>query len=107
MTVVADSVNCLHVTRSSWRRVAVEAGMRIFEIELICSDRTAHRQRVEGRQADIPGHTLPTWKSVLERQYDTWESDHLVVDTASVSVEQAVETIIHCLSMSLTTSRLP
>ncbi|QOT79015.1 AAA family ATPase [Cupriavidus basilensis] len=107
MTVVADSVNSLHVTRSSWRGAALEAGVRIFDIELICSDTTAHRLRVEERQADIPGHTLPTWKSVLERQYDTWDSDHLVVDTASVSVEQAVETIIHCLSMSLTTSRLP
>ena len=75
--------------------------MRIFEIELICSDTTTHRQRVEGRQADIPNHKLPPWKSVLERQYDSWDSEHLVIDTANASVEQAVETIIHRLSMSL------
>lgn len=105
-TVVADSVNSLHVTRSSWRSVALEAGVRIFEIELICSDTTAHRLRVEGRQADIPGHKLPTWKNVLERQYDAWESDHLIVDTANVSVEQAVEIITHRLSMSPAASRL-
>ena len=106
LTVVADSVNSLHVTRCAWRNVALEAGVRIFEIELICSDTTTHRQRVEGRRADIPGHTLPTWKSVLERQYDPWDSQHLVVDTANVSVEQAVETIIHRLSMSLPETRM-
>ncbi|MGI4812206.1 MAG: AAA family ATPase [Janthinobacterium lividum] len=92
-TVVADSVNPLHLTRSSWRNVAFEAGVRVFEIELICSDTTAHRLRVEGRRADIPGHILPTWQSVLERRYDAWESERFVIDTAKVSVEGAVETI--------------
>ena len=100
LTVVADSVNSLHVTRSAWRNVALEAGVPIVEIELICSDTTTHRQRVEGRRADIPGHKLPTWKSVLERQYDQWDSEHQIVDTANVSVEQAVETIIHYLSIA-------
>lgn len=98
LTVVADSVNSLHITRSAWRNVALAAGARIVEIELICSDTATHRQRVEGRRADIPGHTLPTWQSVLERQYDPWNAEHLVVDTANVSIEQAVETIIHYLS---------
>jgi predicted kinase len=100
LTVVADSVNSLHVTRRAWRHVADEAGARIVEIELICSDTATHRQRIEGRRADIPGHKLLTWKSVLERQYDPWESEHLVVDTASVLIEQAVETIIHRLSIA-------
>jgi predicted kinase len=39
LTVVADSVNSLHVTRSAWRSVALEAGVRIFEIELIAGRR--------------------------------------------------------------------
>lgn len=72
--------------------------MRIVEIELICSDAMAHRLRVEGRRADIPDHALPTWRSVIERQYDAWESEYLVVDTANVSVEQVVETIARQLS---------
>ncbi|WP_247309654.1 AAA family ATPase [Ralstonia pseudosolanacearum] len=107
LTVVADSVNSLHVTRTAWRNVALEAGARLFEIELICSDTATHRLRVEARTADIPGHTLPTWKSVLERQYDPWDSEHLVVDTANVSVEQAVETIIRRLPKSPPDTRAP
>jgi predicted kinase len=98
LTVVADSVNSLEITRSAWRNVALNAGVRIFEIELICSDTKAHRLRVEGRRADIPGHELPTWKNVLERQYDPWDSEHLVIDTAKVSIEQAVAAIAQHLS---------
>jgi predicted kinase len=100
LTVVADSVNAFQFTRSHWRSVALEAGVDVFEIELMCSDTTVHRQRVEGRKADIPGHKLPTWKSMLERQYDAWETEHLVVDTVSLTVEQAVETITHYVSTS-------
>ena len=100
LTVVADSVNSLHITRSAWRNVAFDAGVQIFEIELVCSDAAMHRQRVEGRKADIAGFQLPTWKSVLERQYDPWNSQHLLIDTANVSVEHAVETIIRSLSVS-------
>jgi predicted kinase len=98
LTVVADSVNGLHVTRSAWRHVALDAGVRFFDIELICSDATTHRKRVEARTADIHGHQLPTWDSVLQRQYDRWDSEHLVIDTANVSVQQAVETIISYLT---------
>lgn len=98
LTVVADSVNSLHVTRSAWTNVALDAGVQIFEIELVCSDAAMHRQRVEGRKANIAGFQLPTWKSVLERQYEPWESVNLVVDTAKVSVEQAVEVIVQRLS---------
>lgn len=100
LTVVADSVNSLRLTRSAWRNVALRAGARIFEIELICSDAATHRLRVEGRSADIPGLQLPTWKSVLERQYDPWESVDLVIDTAKVSVEQAVDAIMQHLSLA-------
>jgi len=107
LTVVADSVNSLDVTRSAWRNVALKAGVRVFEIELICSDTTTHRLRVEGRKADIPGHKLPTWKGVCERQYDPWDSEHLVIDTAIVSVEHAVETIIRHVSMLPLDTRTP
>lgn len=98
-TVVADSVNSLQITRSAWRNVAFEAGAQIFEIELVCSDAALHRHRVEGRKADIPDFQLPTWQSVLERQYDSWESAHLVLDTAKFSVEQAVEGIMQGLPL--------
>jgi predicted kinase len=98
MTVVADSANLLNVTRVAWREVARKAAVPIVEIEMVCSDTAIHRLRVESRRADIPGHRLPTWQDVLARQCDAWDSEHLVVDTANVSVEQVVEMITRRLS---------
>lgn len=106
LTVVADSVNSLHITRSAWKNVAFDAGVQIFEIELVCSDAVIHRQRVEGRQADIQAFQLPSWKTVLERQYEPWESANLVVDTARVSVDDAVGAIMQRLSPALPQNRM-
>jgi len=98
LTVIADSVNALHITRTAWRNVAASAGVPIFEIEVICSDAGIHRLRVESRIADITGQMLPAWESVLERHYDEWNSEHLIIDTAVMSVEEAVEQVIQSLS---------
>ncbi|MFL9989224.1 AAA family ATPase [Paraburkholderia sediminicola] len=98
MTVVADSVNSLSITRNAWKSVALEAGVQCFEIELVCSNSEEHRSRVESRIADIPGHALPSWRSLLQRDCDPWNSPHLVVDTAMVSADRAVEMILQNLA---------
>ena len=94
LSVVADSANLLHITRNAWRAVAIDTGVRVVEIELICSDKEEHRRRVEGRRAHPENFEMPTWESVLERQCDLWVSGHLVIDTTAVPVTQAVEKII-------------
>jgi len=97
LTVVADSVNPLEITRQAWRNVALEVGVQCIEIELICSDHAEHRCRVESRTADIPGHQLPNWQNVLEREYETWDSEHLIVDTSMTSADQVVDAIVRNL----------
>lgn len=99
-TVVADSVNPLTVTRDAWIEVAKRAGVPFFEIEVICSDAVENRQRVESRKADIHGHKLPNWQDVQDRQYDPWERKHIIIDTATVSVLQAVDDILRQLSQT-------
>lgn len=80
--VLADCVNPLPVTREAWVNVAAKAGARLVEIELICSDPREHRRRVEGRAADIPGHVVPDWESVLTHEYEPWGRPRVVMDTA-------------------------
>jgi predicted kinase len=82
MSVVADSVNPIAITRRAWRDVAAEAGVGFLEIEVICSDAREHRRRVECRASDIAGHRLPTWREVETRERDPWETTPLVIDTA-------------------------
>jgi predicted kinase len=87
---VADAVNPLAVTRDAWRRVAARAGAVIVEIEVVCSDPAEHRRRVESRTSDLRGLRLPSWADVLARDYQPWDPAPIVVDTAGVTVEDAV-----------------
>ena len=92
-TVIADSVNPLPLTREAWAGVAKRARVRAVEIEVQCSDVNEHRRRVETRTSDIPGLKLPTWEEVVGREYHPWDREHVVIDTASRTVEQNVDAI--------------
>ena len=92
--VVADCVNPLALTRSAWRDVAARAQARILEVELRCSDATEHRRRVEVRESDIEGLALPAWPAVAARRYEPWPEPHLLIDTATVTPDQAASRIV-------------
>ena len=98
-TVVADAVNPLTSTRTAWREVARRAAVAIFEVEVICSDATEHRRRIESRSSEIPGLKLPTWGEVEAREYEPWDGEHVVIDTAHRPVEQNV-TALHALLLA-------
>lgn len=84
LPVVADCVNPVRASQEGWRWVADEAGARIVEVHVVCSDPAEHRRRVEDRVADIPGHRQPTWSDVASRRLDAWP-EATVVDTAGRS----------------------
>lgn len=88
--VIADCVNPLQLTREAWRTVARQSGVDVFEVEVTCSDPGAHKLRVERRGSDIPGLKLPTWPEVLARDYEPWDREHLLVDSAVSSIEEMV-----------------
>ena len=91
--VIADSVNPIAATRDGWRAAATRAGVRSLDVEVVCSDAAAHRRRVETRRADIPGHRVPEWQEVVDRPYEAWTTDRLVIDSAVLRVEQSVKLI--------------
>ena len=90
LTVIADCVNPIQLTRDAWRGVARRGGARLVEIEVTCGDRREHRRRVESRGTDFPGWTL-TWDEVVNREYDPWDRDHVVLDTATTSATDLVD----------------
>ncbi|MDH6169911.1 putative kinase [Variovorax boronicumulans] len=94
MTVVADCVNPLPVTREAWRAVAASTSSPLLEVEIVCSDAEEHRRRVESREADIPGHALPDWAWVLRHDYAPWTTDRLVIDTAILGAGDAAQRIL-------------
>jgi predicted kinase len=96
-TVVADSVNPWPLTRAAWRSAAERAGARSLDVEVICSDVTEHRRRVESRQPDIAGHRVPTWQEVVDRDYRPWDGERLIVDTARSSLDEALRLILQAM----------
>lgn len=98
LSVVADSVNPLTITREAWRKVATGAGSRFCEIEIVCSDRSEHRKRVESRTNDIDGLSLPSWQDVLDREYEAWTGDRIVIDTGNKSEKESRKELITALS---------
>ncbi|MBW4791845.1 AAA family ATPase [Pseudomonas tolaasii] len=88
--VIADCVNPVRESREAWKAVASAADVELVDIQVTCSDRLEHQRRVEARTGDIPGLTPPTWQSVLAHEYEPWDEPPLTIDTATMTVEQAV-----------------
>lgn len=89
-SVVADSVNPLKISRDAWRDVGVGLGARVLEVEVVCSDPVEHRRRAEERVIDVEGLVRPSWEEILDRDYERWDRDHVVVDSALTSIDEAV-----------------
>ena len=98
--VIADSVNPIALTRDAWRNVAIRAGVRSIDVEVICSDASEHRRRIETRAGDIKGHQLPTWDKILAREYHQWDQSRMVIDTALEDMEHVISRIAAAITMS-------
>ncbi len=96
-TVIADSVNSIGLSRAGWHDTAAEAGCESIDVEIICSDPVEHRHRVETRTTDIKGLNQPTWQDVVDRDYEPWDEDHVVIDTAGRPVSECVDELLDCL----------
>jgi predicted kinase len=99
-TVIADCVNPVIDSRMAWSECASKAGVRLLNIQVMCSDKKEHRRRVETRLCDIPGLSPPTWRSVLDHEYEAWVQPPFCIDTALTSPEQAVTMITEHLRSS-------
>ncbi|WP_421901264.1 AAA family ATPase [Maridesulfovibrio sp.] len=94
ISVVSDSCNPIELTRTEWQQVAINTGSKFINIEVICSDKTEHKERIEQRESSIPGLKLPTWQQVEAREYHAWESDRIVLDTAGKTQNQSLQELI-------------
>ncbi len=75
--------------------------MPCLDIEVICSNPKLHRERVENRTVDIEGLALPDWQAVINRDYQPWDRERLVLDSTTLSVTQSVKAIVAALAKPL------
>lgn len=91
LDVLADCVNDVEAARDGWETAARQAGADITWLEVVCSDPTEHRRRIETRSSDIAGLVLPDWEAVIGRAYDPWKRERIVINTAHRSLEACVD----------------
>lgn len=91
---MADCVNDVASTRSAWAEVAARSAARLLNVEVICSDAAEHRRRIEMRRPDLEGQVLPEWRAVASRAFEPWVEPRLILDTAALSVAEAVERVV-------------
>ena len=94
ISVISDSCNPIELTRSEWHEVATNSDALFIDIEVICSDKTEHRNRVEKRDSTVPGLKRPTWEQVLNREYHPWGSNRIVLDTAGKNIAESLQELI-------------
>lgn len=92
--VVADSCNPIQLTRDEWQETAERNGAKFINIEIVCSDKDEHRNRIEERTNEIANLKLPTWNEVKSREYNRWKSDRIVIDTAGKPVEESINELV-------------
>ena len=101
LSVLSDSCNPILLTRRAWQQVAIDAGVPFTNIEVLCSDKDVHRARAEQRTSSIAGLTLPTWQQIADREFDPWDSNRIVIDTAQETPEASVLRLEHLLVQQL------
>jgi predicted kinase len=94
ISVVADSCNPIDLTRDEWEAVARQSQARHINIEIICSDRIEHRERIESRKPTVAGLVLPRWDEVEAREFHGWTRERIVVDTSGKTVSKCFDELL-------------
>jgi predicted kinase len=88
--VIGDCVNDCAAARDGWNEVGRRTGADVVWLEIVCSDLVEHRKRVETRLSDIPGHVLPTWEEVRDRDFEAWGHHRRMIDTAHATLDDCI-----------------
>ena len=99
MSVIADSCNPIGLTRREWNEVAVQSNANCVNIEVICSNTSEHKVRIQKREPDIEHLVLPSWEDVKNREYHSWDTDRLLIDTAGKSINESVKELFTILGV--------
>jgi predicted kinase len=92
--VIFDCVNPCELTRGEIENVAKSISAKYVNIEVICSNKEEHRNRVENRKNEIEGFNLPTWDDVEKRDYQKWKRKVIRVDTYNKDIEECLAELI-------------
>jgi predicted kinase len=93
LDVIVECVNPTALTRDAWVGTAGAAGATLVEVEVICSNEDEHKRRAETRGSDVEGLAKPAWTAIVDREYEPWLREPLVLDSLIISPESAAQRI--------------
>ncbi|MED7818470.1 MULTISPECIES: AAA family ATPase [unclassified Francisella] len=91
--IIIDCCNPVTESRKLWNKLSEINSTKVINIEVICSDKQIHQNRVETRYKSDP-NKYPTWQNVLDRDYQVWNQDIIKIDTANFNIEYSLKTLI-------------
>lgn len=92
-SVIIDCCNPVFESRELWNKLSQVSSTKVINIEVICSDKQTHQNRVETRYKSDP-NKYPTWQNVLDRDYQPWNQDIIKINTADFNIEHSLKTLI-------------
>jgi predicted kinase len=93
-SVVSDQCNPINLTRKEWMDIALKNHTQYINIEIICSDEVEHQNRIKNRKTEINNLKLPSWDEVIKREYDIWNEEHIIIDTANKTIEASTKELM-------------
>lgn len=96
-SVIVDAVNAVNPAREQWVDLAARYGNAITFVEVVCSDPTVHRERLEARNRNLPHVAEPTWHAVEQSldEYDEWVGPSAGVDRITLDSVEPLAVIVN------------
>ncbi|MEE1622120.1 AAA family ATPase [Zafaria sp. Z1313] len=101
ITVIVDAVNDVAEARGQWIRLADRTGAALEWFEVVCSDPTVHRMRLQQRRREEdPLIGAPTWESLnrRRRQLALWKDGRVVLDSRHASPDELAARALRALT---------
>ncbi|MGQ4005225.1 AAA family ATPase [Francisellaceae bacterium CB300] len=87
--VIIDCCNPILESRELWNSLSQVQNTKIINIEVICSDKQIHQNRVETRYKSNT-NKYPTWQTVLDKDYQPWKESIITIDTANTDIIESL-----------------
>lgn len=100
--VVVDAVNDSEEARQTWRNASKATDAGLLFVHLVTADPDVHERRLRGRDRGFTHVPEPEWGQVQIRgpEYAPWTDEHLVLDTAVLSVDDVATAVISQVNSS-------
>lgn len=93
--IIVDAVNAVQPAREQWIRLAARQGTSVRFLEVICSDESVHRERLQARGRQLAHLSEPTWHAVEQSldEWEDWEGDAAEVPRLTLDSVEPVDAL--------------